>query len=63
MPIDRDPVDGGNVVFTGRRVEAKDGALILECRVEVGTPMFDDGIDRFVSHFATCPQAASWRKP
>lgn len=62
MPLDAEPVDGGNVLLTGRRVESKQGGLIDECRVEAGPPMFDDGTPRYLAHFATCPHAADWRK-
>lgn len=62
MPIDAEPVPDGNVLLTGRRVETRRGTLAPECRVEGDTPMFPDGADRYMSHFATCPQADQWRK-
>lgn len=48
--IDRDPVPDGNLVF-----------------VEPGTVRYlraveEPAEDRFVAHFATCPDSASWRK-
>lgn len=58
LPIDPEPVPNGNVVPMW-----VDG----ERRVRIATadhPIPDDYTgDRFVSHFATCPQADEWRKP
>lgn len=51
MPIDREPVEGGNVeiVDDGKAlVHANDAPSLL-------------GGDRFVSHFSTCPEAEAWR--
>lgn len=47
MPIDAEPVAGGNLVLNGDQVvyvEPTDAA-------------------RYISHFVTCPQSAEWRKP
>lgn len=53
IPLDREPVASGNVEFTGVldtvRVLAPDGDAVL-----FGGP-------RYVSHFATCPQADHWK--
>jgi hypothetical protein len=53
MPIDPDPVEGGNIrawpergtgeVLSATGIEQADGPL-------------------YVSHFATCPQAGEWRR-
>lgn len=55
MPVDAQPVPTGNLVLVrrGGRVHAR------------GHNPEKDGVDcpRRVSHFATCPQAAAWRKP
>lgn len=51
MPLDPDPVAGGNVVVNG------DVATVLP----PGTPM-PVGVHRYQSHFATCPQASTHRR-
>lgn len=63
MPLDAEPVPDGNVVYTGRDVRNDRGVARPEVRVEAQPPMFDDGQPRYVSHFATCPNADQWRKP
>jgi hypothetical protein len=53
MPIDVDPVEWGNLIFVGPDLVAA-----------VGQPtLLDPGPtgDRYVSHFATCPDADDWR--
>lgn len=63
MPIDADPVaDGGNVIFTGRMVTNDRGVTRPAVRVEAQPPMFADGEPRYLSHFATCPNAAQHRR-
>jgi hypothetical protein len=58
IPIDVDPVEDGNI-------ELQDGAGAMPVAVYVKK---DDGqlgllaSDRYVSHFATCPQAKEWRR-
>lgn len=53
MPVDVDPVDGGNVRFVAQDL------------VEVVGPLEAELGDRplFVSHFATCPNADEHRRP
>lgn len=53
MPIDAEPVDNGNITLT------RDGCCIVH-----GGTMFDNppAGRRYVSHFATCPNARSHRK-
>lgn len=60
MPLDAEPVADGNVVFTGRTVRNDRGVARPEVRVE-SQP--HDGAPRYLSHFATCPNADQWRKP
>ena len=62
MPIDADPVDDGNVIFTGRMVANDREVTRPEVRVEAQPPMFEDGEPRYLSHFATCPNADEHRK-
>lgn len=60
MPLDADPenpvkalrVDDGNIIFTGKQND--DGVYIVRY---VGK-----GVNRFRSHFATCPQAGEHRR-
>lgn len=54
MPLDRDPVDNGNVVLDGNR------ASYLS-KADAAAPNLL-GEARYVSHFATCPQAQAHRK-
>lgn len=51
MPLDPDPVDGGNVQLVHHN-----GATTAH--VVVAKP----GVRLFQSHFATCPSGAGWRK-
>lgn len=56
IPIDADPVAGGNVrVVAGDRVEVLTKAE-AEAAERAGVPLH-------VSHFATCPDAREHRKP
>lgn len=48
MPLDEKPVADGNVV-------------LIDGRAHVLSSM-DGHYTRYKSHFATCPQAASWRR-
>lgn len=52
MPVDVEPVAGGNLELD---------ELAGHTAVRVVTPEPD--VERYVSHFATCPQSAEWRKP
>lgn len=63
MPLDPEPVAGGNVALTGRNIRlTDDGPLRPEARVEpAGTVSLFDTVEHRVSHFATCPQADDWR--
>ncbi len=55
MPIDPDPVDGGNLVLT---YPSPGSALAIV--VDPEQTMLDDP-PRYVSHFATCPNADQHR--
>jgi hypothetical protein len=52
MPLDAAPVATGNVVVVEGRATVL-GPLELLC--------LGAGVQRFVSHFVTCPHASSWR--
>lgn len=64
MPIDAEPVEGGNVILTGSESSTRAGSRVPVVRVidpqHPSLPGVDPG-ERFVSHFATCPHADSWR--
>lgn len=49
--LDASPVEGGNIEIVGTTVRY----------ASKERPLFDAG-PRYVSHFATCPQAKAWRK-
>jgi hypothetical protein len=51
MPIDAEPVAGGNV-----ELEEVDAVVTLAHYVEP-----EPDVERYISHFATCPQAKDWR--
>lgn len=60
MPVDAEPVEGGNVRLRG---EADGERVIAEYPGKEAPSLFGDDRERYVSHFATCPQAQSWRRP
>jgi hypothetical protein len=53
IPIDWDPVDGGNIRLDGQMA-------VVESKRSRGMAPLDGG-PRYTSHFATCPQAADFR--
>lgn len=57
MPLDAEPVDGGNVVI----VEPARGSVPPVAEVREPALTDPSGLARYTSHFATCPQADSWR--
>jgi hypothetical protein len=61
MPIDVVPVENGNLEVVGR-AQNRYGAEVAKvaCR-NPGELSMLDGV-RFVPHFATCPDAADWRR-
>lgn len=59
VPLDPEPVDDGPLVFTGE--QAGDGRMIVAYYRE-GVEAYR-GMPRYRSHFETCPEAASFRKP
>jgi hypothetical protein len=62
-PLNPEPVEGGNVIVTGRILAGRDRdtptILVLK-----GHEMHavESGRLRYVSHFATCPDSSSHRK-
>lgn len=60
LPIDVDPSPVGNVVKTGDVERGTALVRVLSRRdLDAAPPR---GVDRYLSHFATCPQAGSWRR-
>lgn len=65
MPIDPEPVADGNLVKLPTPCE--DGTEIVRYLTKAelaneGGSLFDAPTDRYVSHFATCPDAKRFRK-
>ena len=54
IPVDEDPVPNGNIVVVGRMAKV--------CKNAAAAETLYPGEPRYVSHFATCPQAGQWRK-
>lgn len=60
MPLNPEPVEGGNIVFRPQVTLPGFGA---DPQVEYIAPAdVTDPRPRYVSHFATCPDARSWSK-
>lgn len=59
MPLDPNPLPGGNVEASGR-TDAATGAPLVKVlgKDEPGRP----GADRYRSHFASCPKAGDYRR-
>lgn len=57
MPVDADPVEGGNV-----RLRRDGEKVIAEYPGKEHPALFEDDAPRYVSHFSTCPEAEEWRR-
>lgn len=62
MPVDAEPVEGGNVYYLDQKSSPPRVRVLADPQ-----PTLEEGVDsadglRYVSHFATCPQAEQWRK-
>lgn len=53
LPIDLEPVEGGNIEID-QRMHGGDVARIVKA---------EPTVKRFVAHFTTCPQASLFRSP
>lgn len=58
IPIDDEPVEDGNIVIRWDWDKGENVAHYVGKDEEIGS---DE--ERYVSHFATCPQSKNWRKP
>ena len=54
MPVNRDPVENGNLVL-----EEQDGRPPIARKPD---ELLDRDLPRYVSHFATCPNAEEFRR-
>lgn len=61
MPVDADPVDNGNIELTGKTRATSQGGQAPECRYVAQGSLLTEA-DRYVSHFATCPDADHHRR-
>lgn len=59
MPIDAGPVEGGNIRLEPRPRPLPPLAHVIGPTLDLFNS--DDDGTRYVSHFATCPNAATWR--
>lgn len=57
MPVDADPVRGGNIRLEGSA--ARPTAVYVQPLLETDEQR---AAPHYVSHFATCPDKAAWRK-
>ena len=58
MPVDAEPVVGGNVVMT----TGVDGPELLVVKEPERLRRLDEGEKLWISHFSSCQQARSWRR-
>jgi len=56
MPVDADPVRGGNLSIEWRKPPTLPLARVVKAELRFGRT------DLHTSHFATCPHAGSWRR-
>jgi hypothetical protein len=66
-PVDVDPIDGGNVELCTREVDGMGAGerayrVLTKRELGQGPSMFEPTPDRYTLHFATCPDAAHFRR-
>jgi hypothetical protein len=63
IPLDAEPTEGGNIIINvlGGGIEVAHVETVTETKARFDCPI-PAGRVAFVSHFATCPQANTWRK-
>lgn len=61
QPLDFEPNPAGPLVIDLKSV-VRDGHTIHEERARKFEDLFDHGVERFMPHHATCPQAEKWRR-
>lgn len=64
MPLDPEPRADGNIEMTGRTRRTKQGGMAPEVSyVPTQGALIASDEPRYVSHFATCPNAEQHRRP
>lgn len=58
MPVDAEPSEVGNI----SRYDAADGPRFVVLARSKAAAMRAQGVALYLSHFASCPNAAQWRK-
>jgi hypothetical protein len=61
IPVDAEPAPDGNVVLLREGHGEAPPVVRVTSQAQADTLIPDVGT-RYVSHYATCPQAAEWRK-
>lgn len=61
MPLDVASVEGGNLTFTGRTVNGGREVRYMKRQGREGG-LLAEPAPTYVSHFATCPDAAQYRR-
>lgn len=57
IPINPTPVPDGNI-----ELDPRNGISLPYAKTWGTSHQWPEGVDRFISHFVTCPAAASFRK-
>lgn len=63
MPVDAEPSPGGNVALNKRGLNGQARPFAYVVPVLNLQAARDEGTPLRTSHFVTCPDAPSWRKP
>lgn len=61
MPVDADPVVGGNVVLVSGN-DGPEARVLTRDELSKRQPRLDGQPDLYVSHFSTCPNAKAHRR-
>jgi hypothetical protein len=61
MPVDAEPVEDGNIRLEERGQKTNMGTPAPTAIYDTTESLFGSS-NRYVSHFATCPEATQWRK-
>lgn len=61
IPLNAAPDITGNVALTGATRESSSGRRGPECNVVGPVGLFDDGIERYMPHHATCEKVEQFR--
>ena len=61
MPMDAEPVEGGNLVLTGATIRGAREVRYLTKKAQP-SPLLGESEETYVSHFATCPEAERYRR-